>query len=180
MSTEVRLIRCSSCGYTAPANVIWAINGLCPRCLAPLATSAESSPSTGAGGGPEGREELVSGWIDAFNDRDLEGMLGRMSPRVEFHPLQLDGLDRTYRGHAGVREWFGHLIAGHHDPRLVVMEYRDAGRDRLITLGKLRLAEQSDHEPFWFLDRFSGERILSSYHYLTHPDILEHGRLFDL
>lgn len=102
-----------------------------------------------------------------------------MSPRVELHPLQLNGIDRTYRGHAGVREWFGHLTASHLDHRLSVSKFRDVGNSRLITVGTLRLDEGSDPAPFWFLDRFSNGRILAAYHYLTDPEIFEHGRLFD-
>ena len=42
-------------------------------------------------------------WVDAFNERDLEGKLGRFRPEVRSHPLRLVGLDGAYRGHDGVR-----------------------------------------------------------------------------
>ena len=42
-------------------------------------------------------------WVDAFNERDLEGKLGRFRPEVRSHPLRLVGLDGSYRGHDGVR-----------------------------------------------------------------------------
>lgn len=45
----------------------------------------------------------VVGWVDAFNERDLEGKLGRFYPEVGSQPLRLVGLDGSYRGHNGVR-----------------------------------------------------------------------------
>jgi len=48
---------------------------------------------------PSAPEELVSQWIDAFNLRDLDGMLDCMSPEVRFYPLRLSGLERFYQGH---------------------------------------------------------------------------------
>ncbi len=37
------------------------------------------------------RDAIVARWVDAFNDRDLEGMLARCHPEVRFHPLRLAG-----------------------------------------------------------------------------------------
>ena len=45
------------------------------------------------------------GWVDACNEHDLEGKLGRFHPEVRSHPLKLVGLDGAYRGYDGVR-WY--------------------------------------------------------------------------
>ncbi len=47
--------------------------------------------------------DAVMGWVDACNERDLEGKLGRFRPEVRSHPLKLVGLDGAYRGYDGVR-----------------------------------------------------------------------------
>jgi hypothetical protein len=52
---------------------------------------------------------LVRQWVDAFNVRDLEGMLERVDPEVRFHPLRLRGLDGSYDGHDDVQRWFARL-----------------------------------------------------------------------
>lgn len=170
MSTEVRQIRCSSCGYSGPPNVVWAIRAFCPRCLAPIPISAEWPPSNGADDGQAERQRaVVAGWIEAFNARDLEGMLARMRPRVELHPLQLADVNGVYRGHPGVREWFEHLMEGHRDQSLVPSKFRHAGTGRLITVGQLRLDRDSDPRPFRFLDIFNRGRIAASYHFLARP-----------
>lgn len=123
---------------------------------------------------------MVSEWVEAFNERDLDGMLDRMSPRVDFHPLRLGRVDGAYHGHDGVRQWFEQLVAEERQHSLDVSEFRDAGKDRVIAMGNLRLDHQADAVPFWALDRFSAGLIVAAHHYLTDADILEHGRLFDM
>ncbi len=54
-------------------------------------------------------EATVRRWFDAFNSRDLKGMLACMHPHVDFHPLRLHGIDASYRGHRGVSAWFAGL-----------------------------------------------------------------------
>lgn len=175
MSGEARRIRCSSCGY-APADAVWAINGLCPRCLSPLSADAPVAPATGR----EALEAVVAGWVDAFNARDLGGILAGMDPQIEFHPFRLNGVKRSYLGHDGVQKWFAQLKEDQHDQRIDISEFRAGGPSRTVTLGNFRLDHGSDSAPFWSLDRFSGSRIVAANHYLTDVDILEHGRLFDL
>ena len=55
---------------------------------------------------PMAQEALVSRWVDAFNARDLDGILACMDAEVRFFPLRLSRLGRFYRGHDGVRQWF--------------------------------------------------------------------------
>lgn len=126
------------------------------------------------------RQGVVTEWVDAFNGRDLDRMLAHMTPEVEFHPLRLGRVDAGYHGHDGVRQWFAQMVEDERGHRLEVAEFRDAGTNRLIALGALRVDDGSDPAPFWVLDRFRGRLIASAHHYLTDADILEHGRLFDL
>ena len=49
-------------------------------------------------------ERTVSWWFDAFNARDLDGMLMLLHPRVDFHPVKLGGLVGPCRGHEGVED----------------------------------------------------------------------------
>jgi hypothetical protein len=69
-------------------------------------------------------EQIVSQWVDAFNDRDLDGMLVRLDVQVDFHPLRLSGLGGSYRGDDGVREWFTQLKRLRHEHRIVLSQMR--------------------------------------------------------
>lgn len=173
---EARRIRCSKCGYAASADAVWAIDNLCPRCLSPLSLSLNPPPPAPAAAGPDDRlAQVLSGWVDAFNDRDLDEMLARMSPQVEFHPLRLGRADGGYRGHGGVCEWFELLMADDRRHTIQILELRDAGRSRVIALGKLHLEPDADTTPFWALDRFSDGLIVAAHHYLADRDLLEDG-----
>lgn len=183
MFPERRGIQCRNCGHASPADVVREI-GLCPRCFAPLFADAPVAPATGRealeAGVSEEQAAVMTGWVDAHNDRDLAGMLARMSSRVAFHPLRLNGVKATYHGHEGVQQWFEQMLADEQEHHLELTELRGAGKDRIVAFGNLRLGRQSDPAPFWALDRFSDGLITEANNYLTDPDILEHGRLFDL
>ncbi len=48
---------------------------------------------------------------DAFNRRDLDAFLALMDPEVEFTtPLIQMGGDLRYRGHDGIRQWWGDVL----------------------------------------------------------------------
>lgn len=175
MSTESRQIRCSSCGYAAPGNVAWAFRNLCPRCLAPLPFIAEAEVVGASPPSAEDLQEVISAWVGAFNARDLGGMLARMSPRIEFHPIRLGGVDGGYRGHGGVKAWFKQVMEDEHQHSLEVSEFRKAGVRRSIALGSLRLDGDRGSVPFWALDRFSNGLIVATHHYLANADIPETG-----
>jgi ketosteroid isomerase-like protein len=122
---------------------------------------------------PIAPETVVSRWIDSFNLRDLEGMLDCMSEDVRFYPLRLSGLDRFYRGHAGVRAWFERMREHGHSPRIAVHNLRGEPDGEVVAVGELHLDEGSDPARFWARDRVEGEGIVVAHHYLTDPEIFE-------
>jgi ketosteroid isomerase-like protein len=159
-----------------PAGSVWVINGVCARCAQPL--YGEPAGGAGLAGVEENRVDTVQGWFDAFNGRDLDGMLVRMHPRVDFHPLRLQGVESAYVGHDGVRRWFSRLQAMEHDHRVELASVR-AGRDgQLIAIGSIRLSTGTpEDDSFWALERFAEGLIVAAYHYLTDPSIGEDGLL---
>ena len=82
--------------------------------------------------------ELFHQAIDAFNRRDLDAFLALMDPGVEFTPYEraLEGLG-PYRGHEGVRIWWGESFAVLPDLRAEIYEVRDLG-DMTLVRGRLR------------------------------------------
>jgi ketosteroid isomerase-like protein len=86
-------------------------------------------------------EENVHRFIEnaeAFNRRDVGGLLALMDPEIEFEPQQA-ALQGTFVGHQGVGEWLADL-AQHYEIESGNVDYaeiRDLG-DRVLGLGTLR------------------------------------------
>ena len=115
-------------------------------------------------------EAIVTRWVDAFNERDLEGMLARFHREVRFHPLRLVGLDGSYRGHDGVRRWFTQL---RHERVFVLSDVHGVGDDQVLAVGALALAGGFEIAPLCALHRILNGLIVAAHHYLTDPDMLE-------
>lgn len=122
---------------------------------------------------PSAPQALVSQWIDSFNARDLEGMLECMSPEVRFYPLRLDGLERYYRGHDGVRSWFERLNELSHRYMVNLRHIRGEHDGEVVAIGELLLEGDPDPARFWARDQVEDGRIVVAHHYLTDPDILD-------
>jgi ketosteroid isomerase-like protein len=112
-------------------------------------------------------EATVRRWFDAFNSRDLEGMLACMHPYVEFHPLRLHGLDGAYHSHEGVRKWFAELQRMEHGHRVELAEVRAASDGKLVATGVLKTADAAEPASFWALERFEGGMIIAAHHFLS-------------
>src|SRR6185295_3147509 len=107
-------------------------------------------------------EATVRRWFDAFNSRDLEGMLACMHPHVDFHPLRLHGLGDSYEGHRGVSEWFAGLQEMEHHHRVELAQASAVGSQRVIAAGALTGAGPAGPTSFWALTRFEAGLIVSS------------------
>jgi ketosteroid isomerase-like protein len=121
---------------------------------------------------PTDPETVVSEWMAAFNSRDLEAILARMDRDVLFHPLRLNGLERSYFGHDGMRAWFARVEELGHRHRIEVSRVRRNGEDGVLAMGELYLTADAKPEPFWGQSRVENGRITVQRHYLTLPGIL--------
>lgn len=122
---------------------------------------------------PSAPETLVSYWIESFNLRDLDGMLGCVSAEVRFYPLQLDGLDRYYRGRDGMRTWFALMGELNHQHRIDLHDIRAEPGGEVDATGELHSADGAGPRRFWARDQVEGGEIVVVHHYLTDPDILD-------
>lgn len=112
-------------------------------------------------------EATVRRWFDAFNSRNLEGMLACMHPYVDFHPLRLHGLHSAYSGHAGVRAWFAELLRLGHDHCIELAEVRPSSHGKLVAAGTLKMDDPPGPSSFWALQRFEGGMIIAAQHFLS-------------
>lgn len=90
------------------------------------------------------REETVRAVLAAVESQDVDTMLSRLAPDVEWYPPEQGTLEHVYRGHDGVRRMFAQLFDSwarivHEPMRFIERE------DTLIVLARLRLEGRGSH-----------------------------------
>jgi hypothetical protein len=130
-----------------------------------------------AGASALGPKALVLRWVNAFNARNLDALLSCLHAEVDFHPLKLLGIDRSYRGHEGVRVWFGRLDALHYRHRIELSEVRESGRGKLLAIGALSVPGHGSVVPFCASHQIKDDLISLVRQYPRDPDFVERGAL---
>jgi ketosteroid isomerase-like protein len=71
----------------------------------------------------------------AFAERDVEGVIARLHPDVEFSAVTADQAGRSgpYRGHDGMRQYFRDVAEVWDELRVVPSEFRQSGDTILVT-----------------------------------------------
>jgi ketosteroid isomerase-like protein len=79
--------------------------------------------------------DVIKAVFEAFSERDVEGVIARSHPDVEFSAVTGDHAGRTepYRGHDGLRQYFRDVSAVWDELRIVPGEYREDGDVILVT-----------------------------------------------
>jgi ketosteroid isomerase-like protein len=79
--------------------------------------------------------QMIEAVYAAFAERDVEGVLRRLHPDVEFIAVTGDTVGRTdpYRGHDGMRQYFRDVAEVWDELRVVPSEYRQSGDTILVT-----------------------------------------------
>lgn len=80
--------------------------------------------------------DVVRRVYDAFDRQDLAGVLAHCHPEIEVCQRQALPWGGVYRGHAGVRQFFGALVA-HIDTRVEIDRLFAAG-DTVVEVGTTR------------------------------------------
>jgi ketosteroid isomerase-like protein len=108
--------------------------------------------------------EAVRRTIEAYNRRDVEGMLDELDAEVEWRPslpVLLGGDETVYRGHDGARQLLRDLDEVLAERRLDLPEIRDEG-DRVVAKGSLRIRGKSSgaltEAPFTWVAEFKDGR----------------------
>jgi ketosteroid isomerase-like protein len=90
--------------------------------------------------GPERNTQVVRRVFDAFARRDVEAAVKIMDPEVElFVPVtaELAGEPVPYRGHDGIRMYFGHVKKVWERLEVFLREYHESG-DQVLVVGRVR------------------------------------------
>jgi hypothetical protein len=111
--------------------------------------------------------------VEAFNRRDIDGLLACVADDIDLHPLALRGFAQSYRGRDGVREWFGRLQDGHHEHRIAIEAAREVGPSTVFMSGMLMLAEGLAIGPICALHWIEHGLISATREYHTDPETME-------
>lgn len=117
--------------------------------------------------------DLIRSVFDAFERRDVEGVLELMDPDVEFFAptATLAHEGRSYRGHEGIRTYFADVERLWEELRVSPGEYRAEG-DRVLVLGRIHARGAIGYladAPVGWLWQLANGRIVHG-HVYTNPD----------
>jgi ketosteroid isomerase-like protein len=155
---------------TFPADELYSVDAVCVAGWLDVRRLPTGGRSVSRALAPE---PLVTRWVDAFNARDIEGMLVCLDPDVRFHPLRLGGLDGSYRGHDDVRRWLARRTLLRHEHVMVMSDVNRAGDGKVLAAGALSLVGDLEIAPFRALHAIADGMIAAAHHYVTDPDMLE-------
>jgi ketosteroid isomerase-like protein len=113
---------------------------------------------------------------DAWNRRDVEAVAELWDPDGVWHPaLEEITEGRTYRGHAGVRQYYRDLAEFSEEGHTEYPEVRDLG-DQVLALGRIRLRFASGMEldnEVACLYTWRNRRCIEARAWLSHAEALE-------
>jgi ketosteroid isomerase-like protein len=121
--------------------------------------------------------ELLHEAFDAFNRRDLDAFLALCDPDVEFisYLAQVEG-GGPYRGHDGVRDWWGRLLAVYPDFRAEIEEVRDLGNRTIARARVHGRGVESDapmEQTMWQLAEYRHGKVIGWHFFTSEAEALE-------
>jgi ketosteroid isomerase-like protein len=120
--------------------------------------------------------ELTLRLVDATNRRDVEAVVALGDPEGVWYPALAGTTEgRTYRGHAGGRQYFEDLAEISEESHLELPEVHDLG-DQVLGLGRAWFRFTSGVEldqEVGFLTTWRNGRCVEARTWLSHADALE-------
>jgi ketosteroid isomerase-like protein len=122
-------------------------------------------------------EALVQRAVDAFMERDLDGLLALADPRIELRSLLTEAERPLYHGHDGVRDWFQAVFGVFPDlrPQPRPASYAEGGA---VVIGLDVTATGAGSgvpidQTYWLGARVQAGKITFFGFFRTEPDALE-------
>ena len=83
--------------------------------------------------------EIVKRWVRAFNQRDMDALLGTTTADFEFTPYLANLIETTtYQGHDGLRKYFADADSAWEGIQIRLKDLRAAPDDRVFVAGELQ------------------------------------------
>jgi ketosteroid isomerase-like protein len=125
--------------------------------------------------------DLTRRAFQAFEDRDLDGLLAILDDDVEAVPI-LAGMEGGYHGHDGIRRWWASLLGTFPDFHAEIRELRDLG-DVTLAVGRVRGRGAGSDTPVdtavWQVTRFRGGKCIAWRVYTSEREALDAARLWE-
>jgi ketosteroid isomerase-like protein len=106
---------------------------------------------------------LVRRLFEALSAGDLEAMTPLIEADAELYPMRAQLEGKVYRGHDGLRQLMAELDEDWEYVQMDVDEFREAGDEQLVCLGRLRTRGRSGVDvdvPMGWLWRFRGGKAV--------------------
>ncbi len=122
---------------------------------------------------------LTRRWVDAINDRDLDGVLALMDEDVE-SISRIVAIEGTLRGHDGYRRWWDAWFGTFPDYRIEIVDMQDHGD---FVIGAFRAvghgvgSELPFEDVAWNTTRWRKGKCVSWQVVLTEAEALQAARL---
>jgi len=117
---------------------------------------------------------MVARWVEAHNDRDLEGMLTCCATDVQFHPLRVTGgSSDIYVGHDGLSRWFEELKRSKPQHELRIDQVRENGEDEVLLVGAVEFPGHTTAAEFYGIYDISDRLIARAHHYISNRGTME-------
>jgi ketosteroid isomerase-like protein len=122
--------------------------------------------------------DLVRRLYEAFDERDLQGMMAVTSPDLEWFPPQTASMVQRaepYRGHEGLRTYFADVDRVWRRLDIIPRDFRDLG-DRVLVLGRVYGRGEGGYisdSPAGWLWRVEGGTIIWGRVYLSRAEALQ-------
>jgi ribosomal protein S18 acetylase RimI-like enzyme len=111
-------------------------------------------------------------FIEAFNRRDIDALVGLVSPDFEFHPTSLVGERRVYEGHDGLRRWAGELSESQLKHQARLREIRVLDENRFLALTEVLLDGELVSPSAMLAHIDAAGRIVEAHAYLSDEEML--------
>ncbi len=116
-------------------------------------------------------EELIRGFITAFNRREAEAMIALTDPAIVTYPSRIARTSRRYVGHQGLHHWIRDVLASDQDQMIAAHEVRKLEDQRWALLGELTV-DSVPLSPFAALFGVAGGLITETREYLSEESLL--------
>src|SRR5207245_7344556 len=83
--------------------------------------------------------DVIRGFHDGFNRRDVEAMIALADPGVVSYPAILSGARGRYVGHKGLRNWVRDVGDADHGHTVAASEVRRLEEERWAVLGQVMI-----------------------------------------
>jgi ketosteroid isomerase-like protein len=118
-------------------------------------------------------EDLLRGYIAAFNRRDPDAMTALADPAVVTYPSPIIRANRKYVGHQGLHHWIRDVRSHDYGHTFVAREVRQLEPQRWAVLGEVTI-DDVPISPFASLVSVANGLITEAREYLSEESLLRH------